>query len=73
MDEEIVNIFDTWAEEGGLITIQLAAHLIGVSQQAISNAADAKKLKSFQFRKKRYLSYNDVLRYIAKRSIKSTK
>ena len=67
MDIEIVNIIDTWEKENGLITINLAAQIIGVSQQAVSNAANANKLKTFQFRKKRYLSFNDVMRFIARR------
>lgn len=71
MDLDMNTIFDTWEKEGGLITINFAAQIIGISQQSVSKAADKGQIKSFHFEKKRYLSYNDVLKYIAKRSAHS--
>ncbi|MCM8526102.1 MAG: helix-turn-helix domain-containing protein [Lentisphaeraceae bacterium] len=65
------SIFDTWAKEGGLVTINLAAQMIGISQQAVSEAVDKGKIKSHHIDKKRYVSYNDVLAYIAKRSARN--
>ena len=73
MDEKIVNIHETWSNENGLMTINLAAQVIGISQPAVSEATDKGKIKSFQYKKKRYLSYNSVLKYIAQRSEKAKK
>ena len=67
MDETILDIHKTWEEEDGLITINLAAKVIGISQPSVSEAADKGKIKSFQFDKKRYLSYKSVIKYIAMR------
>jgi hypothetical protein len=68
-DELIVNIVKTWNKEDGLITINLASKVAGVSQQAISQAADNQKIKAFQYGKKRYLSYKSLLNYIASRNL----
>lgn len=62
-----MNINRIWEEENGLMTINLAAQVIGISQPAVSEATDKGKIKSFSFEKKRYLSYKSVLKYIAQR------
>lgn len=68
-DEKIVNIVEIWNQESGLITINLASKVAGVSQQAISQACDTGKIKAYQYDKKRYLSYQSLLNYIASRNL----
>ena len=60
-----MNILETWEKEKGLITITMAAEIVDVSQSAISQAADRGKIQSFTLKKKRYLSFSDVLKYSA--------
>ena len=71
MDLTMATVFDTWEKEGGLVTINLAAKMIDISQQSVSEAADKGKIRSFHIEKKRYLSYYSVLEYIAKRNARS--
>lgn len=67
-----MNIIDTWDKEGGLITINLAADIIGIKQPSVSYLADKGILKSFYHKKKRYLSYNDVIKHAAKKNLRSS-
>jgi predicted XRE-type DNA-binding protein len=71
MDLSLVQIIDIWEKEGGLVTINLAAEIIGITQPAVSVAVDKGKIKSYHYKKKRYLSFNDVMKYMAKRSSRS--
>lgn len=71
MDEKILDIHKTWEDENGLVTINMASQIIGISQQAVSEATDKGKIRSFQYHKKRYLSYRSVLQYIATRKMSS--
>ncbi len=61
---------DIWEEEKGLVTIQMAAEILGIKHPSVSRHADNGKFKSFEFGKTRYLSMKDVLFYKAKKDLK---
>ena len=65
-----MNLLDMWKEEDGLVTIEMAAEIIGIAHSSVSRAADRGKIKAYPHKKKRYLSFRDVLFYKAQRENK---
>ena len=60
-------IIKHWKQEGGLITVKLAAEIIGIKNPSVCRATDAGKIKSYSIGKTRFLSFNDVILYKAQR------
>ena len=60
-------ILKHWHEENGLITVKLAAEIIGIKPPSVTRAVDHGKMKCYEIGKTRFLSFNDVIFYKAQR------
>ena len=63
----MIPILKAWELEKGLVTIQLAADIIGIDHSSVSRAVDRGKITSYEYGKKRYLSFTDVIFYKTQR------
>ena len=64
-----MELLEAWKKEDGLLTSQMASEIIGIDLSCVSRAVTNEKIKHYEFGKKRYLSFKDVLFYKTQREM----